>query len=141
MREFVKMAYWKFWTVEPTSQNYLNFDLCNQLQESCNRLPAKRFQKNYWKSHKPSKIWLCNWLQVSCNWLPVKKFQKIFWKDTSLQTVLNRYNGHIYMYVCMYVCVCVCVLTSKIREFSENLTFKTSLNIFGQTLANYWEFF
>ena len=91
------MTYWKFWTDEPTTQNYLNFDLCNRLQESCNQLPAKRFQKKLLKSHNPSKIWLCNRLQVSCNRLPVKKFQKIFWKDTSLQTVLNRHNGPIYM--------------------------------------------
>ena len=39
------------------TQNCLNFDLCNRLQEWCNRIPVKRFPKNIEKTH----LFTLNW--------------------------------------------------------------------------------
>jgi len=54
--------------------------------------------------------------------------EKAFWKDTSLQTILKRHEGPIYM----------CVWLQKARErYSKRISLPNALSTtLGQTLAN-----
>ena len=88
----------------------------NRLPDVCNQLPTTELMKFKFKSHDPSK-YNC---VIDYQW---RNSEKAFWKDTSLQTILKRNEGPIYM----------CVWLKKKREiFQENFIAKCSLN-------NSWE--
>jgi len=99
----------------------LNFESCNQLPLMCNQLPATELLKFNLKSHEPSK-YNC---VIDYQW---KISKKDFWKDISLQTILKRHEGPIYM----------CVWLQKERErYSKRTSLSNALSTtLGQKLAN-----
>jgi len=100
----LQMAFQKgFWN--------LNFKSCNRLPDVCNRLPVTKLLKFKLKSHDPSKYNCVIDYQkpvIDYEW---ENFRKTIWKNSSLQTILKRHDGPIYM--------CVWLQKVKERDFSK----------------------
>jgi len=105
------------------------FWTCNRLSDVCNRLPATELLKFKFKSHDPSKYNYVIYYQkpiINYQW---KNSKKAFWKDTSLQTILKRHKGPIYM--------CVCDFKKARERISKRTSLPNALSTtLGQTLAN-----
>jgi len=123
----------QFWKSAFKKGFEFKFESCNRLPDVCNRLPAMTLQKTLWKVMTLQNINCVidyQKLIIDYQW---EVSQKAFWKDTSLQTILKRHNGPIYM--------CVWLWKEKKRDILRELNCQMlSQQLLGKHLQIYWEF-